>query len=46
LIPLWDALAFFIWLASFPRKSIQWRDGEYYIRDGMLVAASSRAVEK
>jgi ceramide glucosyltransferase len=45
LIPLWDALAFFIWLASFLRKSIQWRDGEYYIRDGMLVA-SSRAVEK
>jgi ceramide glucosyltransferase len=45
LIPLWDALAFFIWLASFLRKSIQWRDGEYYIRDGMLVA-SSRAIEK
>jgi len=46
LIPLWDALAFFIWLASFLRKNIQWRDGEYYIRDGMLVAASSRTVEK
>ena len=46
LVALWDALAFFIWLASFLRKSIQWRDGEYYIRDGMLVAASSRAVEK
>ncbi|MGB8543027.1 MAG: glycosyltransferase [Candidatus Acidiferrales bacterium] len=46
LIPLWDALAFCIWLASFLRKSIQWRDNEYYIRDGMLVAASSRAAEK
>jgi ceramide glucosyltransferase len=46
LIPLWDALAFFIWLTSFLRKSIQWREGEYYIRKGMLVAASSRAVEK
>jgi ceramide glucosyltransferase len=46
LIPLWDALAFFIWLASLLRKNIEWRDGEYYIRDGMLVAASSRPVEK
>jgi ceramide glucosyltransferase len=46
LIPLWDALAFFIWLASFLRKSIQWRDGEYYIRNGMLVAVSSRVAEK
>jgi ceramide glucosyltransferase len=46
LIPLWDAVAFFIWLTSFLRKSIQWREGEYYIRKGMLVAASSRVAEK
>lgn len=37
LIPLWDALAFFIWLTSFTRNTIRWRDGEYYIRDGQLV---------
>ena len=37
LIPLWDAMAFFIWLISFARNSIRWRDGEYYIRDGRLV---------
>jgi ceramide glucosyltransferase len=37
LIPAWDALAFFIWLTSFARNSIRWRDGEYYIRDGRLV---------
>ncbi len=37
LIPLWDALAFLIWLTSFARSSIRWRDGEYYIRDGQLV---------
>jgi ceramide glucosyltransferase len=37
LIPLWDALAFCIWVTSFTRKSIRWRDGEYYIRDGQLV---------
>ncbi len=43
LIPLWDALAFAIWLFSFVRNSIRWRDGEYYIRDGVLVPVSSNA---
>jgi len=38
-IPLWDALAFGIWLTSFSRNSIRWRDAEYYIRDGRLVPA-------
>jgi ceramide glucosyltransferase len=37
LIPLWDAMAFFIWLTSFTRNSIRWRDSEYYIRNGRLV---------
>lgn len=37
LIPVWDAVAFFIWLVSFTRNSIRWRDGQYYIRDGQLV---------
>ena len=37
LIPLWDAMAFVIWLISFGRKSVRWRDNDYYIRDGMLV---------
>jgi ceramide glucosyltransferase len=37
LIPVWDALAFVIWLTSFTRNSIRWRDSEYYIRDGRLV---------
>jgi ceramide glucosyltransferase len=37
LIPMWDALAFGIWLTSFARNSIRWRDAEYYIRDGRLV---------
>ena len=41
LIPLWDALAFVIWVTSFTRNSIRWRDGEYYIREGKLVPASS-----
>jgi ceramide glucosyltransferase len=40
LIPVWDAVAFVIWLTSFARNSIRWRDGEYYIRDGRLVPAT------
>jgi ceramide glucosyltransferase len=36
LIPLWDAFALSIWLASFFRSTIRWRDAEYYIRDGKL----------
>lgn len=45
LIVIWDALAFLIWLTSFLRKSIRWRDGEYYIRNGMLVPVTSNSVE-
>jgi ceramide glucosyltransferase len=37
LIPVWDAMAFVIWLISFGRKSVRWRDNDYYIHDGMLV---------
>lgn len=36
LIPLWDAMAFVIWLLSFTRSSIRWRGGEYYLRNGRL----------
>jgi ceramide glucosyltransferase len=36
-IPLWDALAFFIWLTSFGRRSIRWRGADYLLRDGRLV---------
>ncbi len=46
LIPVWDAFAFFIWLASFFRRTIRWRDGEYYIRDGLLLSVTSGAAEK
>jgi ceramide glucosyltransferase len=37
LIPLWDAVAFMIWVASFGRKTIRWRGYDYYIRNGILV---------
>lgn len=41
LIPIWDALAVSIWLASFTRNTIHWRNHEYYIRDGELVPVSA-----
>ena len=37
LIPVWDAVAFSLWLTSFTRRSVQWRGADYYIRDGNLV---------
>jgi ceramide glucosyltransferase len=40
LIVVWDALATVIWLLSFARKSIRWRDSSYFIRNGMLVPAA------
>jgi ceramide glucosyltransferase len=42
LIPVWDALAFLIWLASFGRKSIRWRGSDYLLRDGGLVPLASQ----
>jgi ceramide glucosyltransferase len=41
LIVLWDATAFVIWLLTFGRNSIRWRDVDYTIREGMLVPAAS-----
>jgi len=37
LIPIWDAMAFLIWVASFGRNVIRWRGYDYYIRNGILV---------
>jgi ceramide glucosyltransferase len=50
LIPVWDFLAACIWLASFTRNTIRWRDGYYYIRNGQLIpvekTASAQAAAK
>lgn len=43
LIPLWDGLAFLIWIASFTRRTIRWRGVDYTVRQGMLVPASPPA---
>ncbi len=37
LIPVWDAVAFCIWLVSFTRTKIRWRGIDYIIKDGTLV---------
>jgi ceramide glucosyltransferase len=37
LVPIWDLLAFLIWLLSFTRNTIRWRDADYLIRNGSLV---------
>ena len=41
LLPVWDAVAFAIWLISFTRSSIRWRGADYYIREGQLVPVSA-----
>jgi ceramide glucosyltransferase len=46
LIPIWDALAFLIWMASFARHSIRWRGNNYYIRGGTLVPVTSISSEE
>jgi ceramide glucosyltransferase len=37
LILVWDATAFVIWLLTFGRRRIRWRNVDYRIHDGMLV---------
>jgi ceramide glucosyltransferase len=45
LIPLWDALAFVIWLISFTRRRIRWRGVDYRLRNGRLISAASQAAK-
>jgi ceramide glucosyltransferase len=40
LIPVWDAMAFVMWIASWGRRTIRWRGVDYFIREGRLVAAT------
>ncbi len=37
LIPVWDAMAFAVWVMSFTKSSIRWRGVEYKLRNGMFV---------
>jgi ceramide glucosyltransferase len=40
-IPLWDAMATVIWLASFARRTIRWRGHDYAIVNGELIPSGS-----
>ena len=42
---VWDATAFVIWLLTFGRRSIRWRNVDYRIRDGMLVPLKPKATQ-
>src|SRR5208283_2035717 len=43
LVPVWDAMAFAIWLISFTRSTIRWRDRDYHIGSGELVPVDDTA---
>jgi ceramide glucosyltransferase len=40
LIPVWDGMAFAIWLSSFACKTIRWRGVDYNLRGGRLSAVT------
>lgn len=40
LVPLWDVIAFSIWITSFTRNTIKWRGVHYSIHNGLLRAAA------
>jgi ceramide glucosyltransferase len=42
LLPLRDAFAFVVWVASFFPQRIHWRGQEFYVRDKRLVSAAPR----
>ena len=42
LLPLRDAFAFVVWLASFFPQRIHWRDQQFYVRDKRLVPIPPR----
>jgi len=37
LIPIWDAFAFFVWIASFTRRTIRWGGVDFWLKKGTLV---------
>ena len=42
LVPVWDAVAFVIWVASFVQNRIRWCGTEFYVRKGRLVPVTPR----
>jgi ceramide glucosyltransferase len=46
LLPVWDAIAFVVWLASFGKNTFHWRGGLYRLRHGQLVPGTAGKAEK
>jgi ceramide glucosyltransferase len=46
MIPVWDSLAFFIWLVSFTSSTIRWRNVDYRLRNGQFVSATDNFVSE
>jgi ceramide glucosyltransferase len=46
LIPVWDAMAFAIWVKSFTKSSIRWRGVDYWLRDGRFVKVDAGSKEE
>lgn len=42
---IWDATAFVIWLLTFGRRNIRWRNVDYRIHDGMLVPVAQNPAQ-
>ncbi len=43
LLPVWDGVAFAIWVGSFLKNRLRWRGQDYIIQNGMLVQPSRGA---
>ncbi len=46
LVPLHDAFAFLIWLASLFRNRVRWQESEYYVQKGRLIPIISPPVSE
>ena len=46
LIPVWDAMAFWIWLVSFTRKSITWRGREHSLEGAQFIASKQNTARR
>ena len=46
LLPVWDTMAFLMWLVSFGRNSFHWRGREYYLCRGHFARVTAHTAQK
>jgi ceramide glucosyltransferase len=46
LLPVWDTMAFLMWLVSFGRNSFHWRGREYYLCHGHFARVTAHTAQK